>query len=801
MKRLLLLTGLLIGCKLTTALGKGTGVLGFIENKGQIIDQNNLPNPKVKYLWNGGGMKLQLRDNAFSYEVLRTETLLRRNPLSGSMLRDKKQAKLNDSIVYHSHRVDVSLINANSHPELVAEETQTEVLNYYTTGTPEEGVTNVHQYGKVTYKNIYPNIDLEFETSNNAAHPFKYNFIVHPGGDVNAIQLHYEGADGTALKQGSIQITTANGKLEEAIPASFTAENSKSVNVKYQSFANNTYGFKAGKYPASQTLVIDPWATYFGWTDSAIAISLALDAERNIFTTGWTEQVQNVATSGTFQTVYAGNKDAFVRKWNTSGFPIWCTFYGGSEEDVAESIVCDVQGNIFIGGKTLSSSNIATVGSFIDTYQLVGGTTSFTAKLSPNGSRFWGTYLNIDISPKLVLDNNGDLYIAGPIGIPGMATIGAHQVNYGGGLGDAFLIKFNTNGTRLWATYYGGSDNEYSLVSIAVDGNNNIYLCGVTFSTNNIASPGAFQTVYGGAGDVFIAKFNSSGMRQWGTYYGGNSNEDNPPRVSADPFGNIYVTGVGASLNFFATPGAFQMNPGGVDRDYFLSKFSGSGQRIWSTYFGGNHDDQISSLTTDKNGNVIFSGYTESTDVIATPGAFQDTFGGVSLSSNASDGFIEKFSPSGSRLWGTFLGSADWDEVVDITTDVNSNIIFTAITTRSNIATPGAYHTTLPTGATDSYLASFDSSGTLTTPVPELLGPATSLIKVFPNPTNDIVQVTLPSMSEGSITISDAMGRVVKTVAVKTQELTIDLKGLAAGVYLLEYKSEQMSETVKLIKE
>ena len=773
---------------------RGKAYTSFIENKGQIIDQNNLPNPTVKYLWNGGGMKLQLRDNAFSYEVLRSEKFPRRKPLPESMMKDKRYQGLRDSLVWHSHRVDVSLINANPHPELVAEEAQTEVLNYYTTGTPEEGVTNVHQYGKVTYKNIYPNIDLEFETSNNTAHPFKYNFIVHPGGDVNAIQLHYEGADGTALKQGSIQITTANGKLEEAIPASFTAENSKSVNVKYQSFANNTYGFKAGKYPASQTLVIDPWATYFGM-DSSWVGTVSINEQGNIATSGWTDKLTNVATSGAFQTSNAGNSDLFIRKWSSFGFPVWCTYYGGSDADFGGIVKYDGSGNLYLNGTTTSTNNIATPGSYIDNYQLSIGTNSFLAKFNPNGLREWSTYLPI-LNPAMDVDNNGNIAIVGDGGAPGLASVGAHQVIPGGN-SDAFLLKFNSNGTRLWATYYGGGEDEL-YANISIDPSNNIYLSGTTRSTNNIATPGSFQSSYNSFGDVYIVKFNSTGIRQWGTYYGGNGDEEASTAISTDPFGNFYVSGPAGSANFFATPGAFQSSINTI-QDIFLAKFTASGQRLWSTYFGGSSEELNNGVVSDHQGNALLFGQTLSKNVIATPGSFQDTFG--SIGNIAYDAFLEKFNPSGQRIWGTYLGGSDEDIMNGLTVANNNNIVLCANVSRSGIATTGSYNTILIPGAIDGYLASFDSSGTLTTPVPELSGPATSLIKVFPNPTNDIVQVTLPSMSEGTITISDAMGRLVKTVTVKTQELTIDLKGLAAGVYLLEYKSEQMSETVKLIKE
>jgi len=74
--------------------------------------------------------------------------------------------------------------------------------------------------------------------------------------------------------------------------------------------------------------------------------------------------------------------------------------------------------------------------------------------------------------------------------------------------------------TRLWGTYYGGSGGDWGN-SVAVDGSGNVYLAGYTQSSDAIATSGAHQSTFGGNIDAFLVKFNSSGIRQWGTYYGG----------------------------------------------------------------------------------------------------------------------------------------------------------------------------------------------------------------------------------------------------------------------------------------
>src|SRR5688572_25213174 len=82
-----------------------------------------------------------------------------------------------------------------------------------------------------------------------------------------------------------------------------------------------------------------------------------------------------------------------------------------------------------------------------------------------------------------------------------------------------FSVSYSQN-SRIWATYYGDTVNEEG-VTVVVDDSGNVYMAGKTASPNGIAA-GGFQTNYGGgAYDAFIVKFDSSGQRQWATYYGG----------------------------------------------------------------------------------------------------------------------------------------------------------------------------------------------------------------------------------------------------------------------------------------
>ena len=105
-------------------------------------------------------------------------------------------------------------------------------------------------------------------------------------------------------------------------------------------------------------------------------------------------------------------------------------------------------------------------------------------------------------------------------------------------------MKFNNSGERLWATYYGGSSNDYGY-AICTDNSSNIYITGETSSTDfpTQTLTGAYnQAASGGSSDAFILKFNSSGARLWATYYGG-SGWDFVRSICTDNSDNLYITG------------------------------------------------------------------------------------------------------------------------------------------------------------------------------------------------------------------------------------------------------------------
>src|SRR5436190_23809739 len=115
----------------------------------------------------------------------------------------------------------------------------------------------------------------------------------------------------------------------------------------------------------------------------------------------------------------------------------------------------------------------------------------------------------------MTVASNGNVYVAGDtFSTSGIATNGTHQTAYGGGIDDVLLAKFDSNGQRLWCTYYGGTQHDIAQ-AVVEDKNGNVIIAGHTESTLAIATSGAYATTYNFLYDAFVAKFTSSGTLIW----------------------------------------------------------------------------------------------------------------------------------------------------------------------------------------------------------------------------------------------------------------------------------------------
>ena len=396
----------------------------------------------------------------------------------------------------------------------------------------------------------------------------------------------------------------------------------------------------------------------------------------------------------------------------------WGTYLGGLNRDYGTAIATDRQGNIYVAGNTASTLGISTTGSHQAAYGGEVGSTglpgdAFIAKYNATGILIWSTYLGGTDDEGITaigLDTTGRLYVTGwTRSANGISTSGTAQPIYGGG-NDAFLACFDTSGTRIWGTYYGGSgdENANGIGGLYVSPAGDCFITGRTNSSNSIATTGSHKPLRSAAStDVFIAKFNKNGQRIWGSYFGdGTSAESSVGQAIVASGNSLYITGYTSCSAGIASPGAFQAAKSGGTSDAYVARFDTSGQLAWGTYYGGTAIDRGLAINANANG-VYVGGITTSTTGIASSAAYQAAIGG------SQDIFLACFSFTGQRNWATYYGGTGSDAIgQNLVLDAFGDIYLSGNSnSANNIASAGAIQATLG-GSSDVVMAKFNSAGT-----------------------------------------------------------------------------------------
>jgi hypothetical protein len=416
------------------------------------------------------------------------------------------------------------------------------------------------------------------------------------------------------------------------------------VNAFQPSYGGFGDVFVAKFDPSGQPIYI----TYLGGGYLDWGQKIAADGEGNAYITGWTGST-NFPVLNAFQPTYAGGWDAFVTKLNPSGSAlVYSTYLGGSgQEDRVNAgtpggIAVDTAGNAYVTGDT-QSSNFPVVNAYRST--LSGPSDAFLTKFGPSGTVAYSTYFGGEGNESafgIAVDQNGNPVITGDTTSSYLPVQNAyqpecHRPSYVG-CWDAFVTKFNADGSGLiFSTYLGGND-QFNIdrgFGITVDAAGNTYATGMTGSPDfPLLNP--YQG-YAGQEDIWIAKFGTTGTLILSTLLGG-SNSDVGYDIAANSAGNFYVTGLTLSEDY-PTVNPIQPSLAGTE-DPVLTKFSPDGQSlVYSTYFGGSNGREewgATGIGLDASNNVYIAGLTEATN-FPILNAYQPTNHG------SYDAFITKF--------------------------------------------------------------------------------------------------------------------------------------------------------------
>ncbi len=264
--------------------------------------------------------------------------------------------------------------------------------------------------------------------------------------------------------------------------------------------------------------------------------------------------------------------------------------------------------------------------------------------------------------------------------------------------------------TLAYSTYLGGSGNDVAR-GVAVDASGNVYMCGVTGSTD-LPVLSAVQTTHGsqpmnGGGDGFVAKFNPSGTLLYLTYLGG-SDDDVATAITLDAAGSAYIVGYTRSQDFpIAGAKPYQVRYGGQQGDpnwyhtgdAFITKLNPSGNKlVYSTYLGGSQDDFALAIALDSAGDAYVAGASASLNFPTIQGAYQTIFRGAGGEPgepccggpfiDPGDAFVVELDPTGSKLLlSTLVGGSNDDAATSIALDSEKNIYIAGYTMSANFPT------------------------------------------------------------------------------------------------------------------
>ncbi len=627
--------------------------LRFTENLGQW-------DSKIRYRARLDGGALYLENDGLTFDFYDKKKL--RKMHAGGITKA-------EDMFLKAHAFKVEFVDCNKNSVKEASDKGEDYENFYIGNDHSKWKTNVRNYHKVWYRNLYEGIDYEVIT---AISGIKYNFYLKAGAKPEQIKLKYIGVDKVSIKDGTLKIKLSINEVIEQKPYAYQRINGKIVEVpcKYK-LDGNELGFDLPKgYNPNYELVIDPvlvFAAQSGSTADNFGMTATYDAAGNLYAGGTvfdngypTVSAYTISFSGP-----AGGTDVVLTKYNSVGTAlIYSTYLGGNGSEIVTSLIVDPTDNLVLYGATGSSNFPMPSGSTYDnTYNggvplsfvfngtnFTSGTDIYVTKFNSTGTTLLGsTYIGgsdndgvnhtnaivnytaqlcggpyplTEYKPdslqynygdqyrgEIQLDKAGNVYIASSTRSSNFPTLGPFDATLGGKQ-DAVIVKFNPNLTSLiYSSYLGGSQNDagYSLI---VTDSNFVYMSGGTYSTDFPTKPGCYQMAYnGGKADGYIVKINAAGNTILKGTYIGTNNYDQTYFVQSDRIGNIYV--YGQSLGNMPVIGSVYSNP---NSHQFISRLDRQLSNInLATVFGSGQnklDISPSAFSVDKcSGTINLSGW------------------------------------------------------------------------------------------------------------------------------------------------------------------------------------------------
>ena len=665
----------------------------YRRNKGQVADNNGTPQPSIKFYSEGGFPRTYLRDDAsFSLVALWQDTL--------------------DATPDTTWRVDVKFTGdkvRTTAPQAV--DLTGYHHNYYFPWCGPNGAEQVHAFQRVVYEDVFPLTDVHFYSGSGG---LKLAFVIRPGGDLENIQLAFDGQDSlTVDPSGFLVAHIGNMSFPLIGGIAYNVDGGTIIPVGITTYLNSAgspevdMGMSLFSDPPDPDLplviLVSPpplgggglietpglcWSTYFGGDGQESITASTQDEGGNYFVAGNTTSGETLFpwAPGTLTYGNFGNRLAFVMKMNHLDQMVWRAFLGGDGTgNTFATAVVTKPGNglparVYIAGST-NSTSLSTFTNGTAFFQ--GGNTNgtfrgFVASFQNNdqGQRIWTTYFgeeDLQIEGMAVAGYQR-LYITGSVGgaLPAVQETppaGAEDYPFGG-MRDAFVAMFNAEDRLWWRTYYGGEGmDEAKEITFA---NNKIFIAGNTDSEDMIVvdpgSPAHAEPYAGTAHEVFVAEFDIDCVQQWGTCFAADG-PSGPGTLRMLGKGLTWDVNtddvlIGGLVGFQGLP--IVPGPGWYDPDKpllenggFLARFSGTDRSlIWSTYVCESGMVDIRCVYFDKDGNLYVAGVTRDQEfpLLELVGVYYSEDMYPDLGTQQRDAFVMGFTPGQDLVWSTYFG-------------------------------------------------------------------------------------------------------------------------------------------------
>ncbi len=698
--------------------------LMFIENAGQFDE-------RARFQVRGGNSTLWLAEDGLWITLLEPT-----DPNIQSSISSRRGVNLK-----------LSFAGANPHLRLEPFNRLETSVNHFLGDDPSNWRSDVPAWGGVRYVDLYPGVDLE--VTGKGGHWIWRLVTRHSPFAISDVRLRVDGAESLGIVGEHLRLTTTIGDFTlpllhavapDGTPLWLWTERPPQgrlldlLAARPQVNGNEiTAPFSlSSSLPPLSPLASDPtlnYSTFVGGSrsegvKSQRAMALALDGAGNVVVTGETWSSDFPTTAGAYDTSHNEWLDVYVSKLAADGGSLlYSTFVGGNGLDEGYALALDNAGNAVVTGRTNSSDFPHTAGAYDTTYSFFQA--AFVLKLAADGgSLLYSTFVrgsDYDQGFALALDDAGNVVLMGCTESSDFpTTVGAYDTSFNGGGSDVFVLKLAADGgSLLYSTFVGGSGTEcggavsYS-AALALDDAGNVVVIGWTESPDFPTTAGAYDTSFnGGYKDVFVFKLAADGgSLLYSTFVGGSDDDYHGSALVLDGAGNVIVTGSTYSSDFPTTAGAYDTSHNGYSDVFVLKLTADGGSLLYSTLVGKWGEDSGRALALDGSGNVVVTGYTNSSDFPTTAGAYDTSHNG------REDVFVSKLAAGGgSLLYSTFVGGSKSDEGYALALDDAGNVIVAGWTESSDFpTTAGAYDTSLG-GSSDVFVLRFGGLGGADTPI------------------------------------------------------------------------------------